>query len=115
MSNAIKKGGTFIKEVMGRLKGDDAQVLAAKIARKGISAVEGQLAALKAKEVDLEGTVEDGVEALFNAKYPTEMITDNGNYIKRIQNAQQALDTAKDQLADVQDSIKYFEELLAGF
>lgn len=115
MSNEVKKGLSFVKQVVARLKGDDAEVTAQKIARKAISAVEGQLAALNAKQVDLEGTVEDGIEALNNAKYPTTMITDNQSYIRQIQNAQRDLDQAQDELKDVEDSIKYFQDLLKGF
>ena len=54
----------FIKEVTARLKGDEAGVIAAKVERKALSAINGQLAALKAKLVDDETAVEDAEEAL---------------------------------------------------
>jgi hypothetical protein len=115
MNTEIKKGKLFIAEVTARLKGDADGVLAAKIARKAISAVDSQLAALRAKEVDLENQLEDANESLKNAKYPIEMITDGQSYIKGIQRAQESLDKAKDDLNDVIDSIQYFETLLASF
>lgn len=115
MENVIKKGQSFAKEVLARLKGDDAKAIAEKNARKAMSAVEGQLAALKAKEVDLENTLEDAQENLGNAKYPTEMITDNQYYIRNIQKAQELLNKAEEELADVKASIVYFTDLLKSF
>jgi hypothetical protein len=115
MENVIKKGSIFAKEVLARLKGDDAKAIAEKNARKAMSAVEGQLAALKAKEVDLENTLEDAQENLANAKYPTDMITDNQNYIRNIKKAQEMLDNAEQDLKDVKDSINYFDNLLKSF
>lgn len=115
MSSEIKKGKAFIAEVTARLKGDNDGALAAKIARKAISAVDSQLAALKAKEVDLENSLEDAKEALKNAKYPLEMINDGQSYIRGIKNAQEAEERAAEDLQDVVDSIKYFEGLLASF
>lgn len=111
----MKKGELFIKEVINRLKGDDKEALAAKIARKALSAVEGQLAALKSNKVDLEGSLEDATELLLNAKYPVEMIKDNQQYIRGIKNAQDAKDKCEEELKNVDESIKYFEELLASF
>lgn len=115
MENVIKKGTHFVAEVVARLKGDDAKAVAEKNARKAMSAVEGQLAALKAKEVDLENTVEDAQENLGNAKFPTVMIDNNQAYIKNIQKAQETLDQAEQELADVKSSITYFNELLKSF
>lgn len=113
--NDLKKGATFIEQVVAKLKGDDAGVLAAKIARKAISAVDSQLAALRAKEVDLENSVQDAEEALNTAKFPTEMINDAKRYISGIQSAESALETAKEDLANVVASIKYFEALVASY
>lgn len=115
MSTEIKKGKLFVAQVVARLKGDDAEVLAAKIARKALSAVDAQLAALRAKEVDLEGALEDANERLTEAKFPTTMITDNSSYIRGIQAAQESKDQAETNLEDVKTSIKYFEALLKEF
>lgn len=115
MSNEIQKGKLFIAQVVAKLKGDDAEAKAAKNARKALSAVEGQLAALRAREVDLENNVEDANEALNNAKFPTELITSNTYYIASIQKAQSAYDTAVSSLDEVKESIVYFEKLLKTF
>lgn len=115
MSNEAKKGALFIKQVVARIKGDDAEVLGTKIARKALSAVEGQIAALNSKKVDIEGEVEDAKEALTAAKYPDTMITSNSGYIDGIKRAQETLDAKSADLADIEASIKYFTELLASF
>lgn len=115
MSNEVKKGTLFIKEVAARIKGDDAEAQAAKISRKALSAVEGQIAALKAKEVDLENSLEDAVDALNNAKFPIVVFTNNQNYINNIKTAQNNFDTAKEELESVRESITYFNSLLDSF
>lgn len=114
-STTATKGALFVKEVIARLKGDNAEALGAKIARKAISSVEGQLAALKAKQVDLEDTVEDAQEALKVAKFPTEMIINNQCYINDIRVKFDDLETAKNNLKDVVESIAFFEGLLNEF
>ena len=114
-NSTVTKGTLFVKEVIARLKGDNAEALGAKIARKAISSVEGQLAALKARQVDLEDQVEDAEEALKVAKFPIEMITDNQGYVSNIRRKLDALEEAKTNLADVKESIKFFEGLLNEF
>jgi hypothetical protein len=102
----------FIKEVTARLKGDEAGVVAAKVERKALSAINGQLAALKAKLVDDETAVEDAEEALNNAIFPTSVFTDNGFYVRNIQSRQEDLDTAKATLDSTKETIAYFENLV---
>lgn len=115
MSQELKKGKLFVKEVLARLKGDDAEVKASKIARKAFSAVQSQISALEGKEIDLEISVEDGEELLNNAKFPVEMITDGQIYIGNIRRAQEALDSAKEELSAVKESIEYFKGLTKEF
>ena len=115
MGSIMKKGETLVKEITARLKGDNDGALAAKIARKAISAVDSQIAALRAREVDLEGSLEDAKEAYKIARAPLEMITDNQSYIREIKKAKETEERAAEELQDVIDSIKYFEELLASF
>jgi hypothetical protein len=43
------------------------------------------------------------------------MITDNQSYIREIKKAKEAEEKAVEELQDVVDSIKYFEELLNNF
>lgn len=110
-----KKGQLFVKEVVARIKGDDAEALANKIARKALSAVESQIAALNARQVDLENTVEDNQDKLKEAKFPTTMFSENASYIHTIKRAQDQLDASVADLEDVKESLKYFNELLKSF
>ena len=105
----------FVQQVMARLKGDDTAALAAKIARKAVSAVDSQIAALNASQVDAEDAVEEATEALNVAKYPIEEIKDGKNYIRGIQMAEDKLAQATQALEDLNKSIKYFEDLAASF
>lgn len=113
--NEVTKGKLFAKEVFARLKGDDAEAKAAKIARKALSAVEGQLASLNSKKVDLENNLEEAEEALKNNTYPVEIFTNNQGYIESILRAQRGVDVAKEELEAVNTAITYFTTLLSGF
>ena len=109
---ATKSLSLFVKETVARLKGDDAEVLAIKNQRKADSAINGQLAALKAKLVDDESAVEDGEELLNNAIYPNTAITDNQAYVRGISKAHEALEEAKETLENTKNSIAYFENII---
>lgn len=111
--SALKKTELFAKEILARLKGDNNEALSNKIARKAISAFEGQIAALKAKEVDDENRVEEAGEGLNNTIYPTAMFSDNSRYCQSILDRQEELDYAKEVLKNTQDSIEFFEAQLA--
>lgn len=115
MSTEIKKGVSFVKQVVAKLKGDDNEVLAEKISRKAISAVDSQIAALNAKIVDLETEKENAEEKLNEAMYPTTMITDNKYYCDNIVRAQSAVDVATENLENAKESLVYFKALLAKF
>ena len=115
MANEVKKGVLFVKEVVARIKGDDAEVLGAKIARKAISAIEGQIAALQAKLVDAEDAVETATEQLKDAMYPSVMITDNKAYCDAIVRAQDNLQAKQTLLESVQHSIEVFRGIWDKF
>ena len=109
----MSKVSNFIKEVTARLKGDEAGVIAAKVERKAISAINGQLASLKAKLVDDETAVEDAEEALNNAIFPTNVFIDNSHYVKTILARQEMLDSAVTSLESTKETIAYLENLLS--
>lgn len=113
--NEVTKGKLLVQEIIARLKGDGAEALAAKISRKAVSAVEGQLAALNSKKVDLENSVEEAVETLNSAKFPTSVFSSNQSYVDAILRAQKGVDEAKAELESVNTAIKYFTDLLASF
>ena len=108
MSNKVS---LFITEVTARLTGDDSTVFAVKNARKAESAINSQLAAQKAAEVDAEDRVEEAKEALAAAQFPTELITSSKDYINGILRAEERLQASQVALEELQDSIKYLETL----
>ena len=59
---------TFIKEVLARLQGDDAKVIAAKNERKAKAAFKQQIAAFEAEEVKQEEVAKEATEA-YNEAY----------------------------------------------
>ncbi len=109
----MTKVSNFIKEVTARLKGDEAGVVAAKVERKAQSAINGQLAALRAKLVDDETAVEDAEEAFNTAVFPTSVFTDNRHYVTQIQSANTRLEAAKEELEATKEAIAFFEKLVA--
>jgi formylmethanofuran:tetrahydromethanopterin formyltransferase len=115
MSSNLKKGELFVKEVVARIKGDDAEAKASKIARKAISAIDVQIATLKGKVVEAEVNVESKEESLKAALYPTEVFSNNQIYCENIRRANEAFEAAKDELEDLNASIKFFEGVLAKF
>jgi hypothetical protein len=112
MSTTTVKTGLFVKEILARLTGENTDAQAAKIARKSISAIEGQVAALKGKVIDDENKVEDAEEALKAAIYPTSLPSDSSSYTRTIVNAKSSVDAAKEVLDATKASISYFEGLL---
>lgn len=111
----MSKITNFCKEVKARLTGDEAGVLAAKNERKAVSAINGQIASLKAKQVDDENAVEEAKESLKEAKYPTVLISNNQTYLQNIKNNQEKLNQVEESLQQTNENIAYYEALLKEF
>jgi hypothetical protein len=112
--NTSTKINSFVSEVIARLKGDSPKAVAEKNFRMADSAINSQIATLKAKTVKDENMLEDAKEALKNAKYPTDPIRDTEEYIRNIVTAQEAVDKAQKEADATIKSIKYFEEMAAA-
>ena len=106
---------SFLKESLARLTGNTSEVIAQKNYRKATSSVDSQLAALNAKQVDDETNIENALESLNNAKYPTEVITDNKYYLDNIKQSYDYWAKATNILNNTKASIKFFTELKAEF
>jgi hypothetical protein len=106
---------SYLREVGARLKGDEKQVIAEKNYRKATSAINGQIAALKAKEVNDEDAVENATDVLNSIKYPTTLIHTPQAYVRDVVSAQETLDAAKASLEATRASIKFNEDLLEDF
>lgn len=110
-----KKLGSFVKEVMARLQGDDDKVVAERNYRLANAAVKGQLSSLDGKQVEAEVTLESAKEKLNSAKYPTTLISNSSDYIRSISRAQDQVDEAQEELNNVNSSIEYFKGLYEEF
>lgn len=106
---------SFVNEVMARLKGDDDKVVAERNYRKANSAIKGQISGLDAKKVDAEVALEEAQDKLAAAKYPTKLINDNSNYVRNIVERQEAVDSAKEALENINESLSYFQGLYDEF
>lgn len=104
---------TFVKEVVARLKGDNAEVLASQNERKAKSGFKQQLSSLEAKQVDDEIRVAEALDAVQNAKYPTSKIENVSDYLTGISKAQAVLVDAQERLDATTESIKVWSALEA--
>lgn len=111
----MKAMKSYVKETLARLSGDNNAVVAQKNYRKATSILNGQIAALKAKQVDAEGVVEDAEENLKGAKFPSSLITNSGSYMSGLNASKERFAEAKQALEDVKTSIKEAETTLAEF
>lgn len=113
MTAAEKKAKLFVNQVLARLKGDNDEALATKIARKALSNIQGQIAALEAKLVNDEIQVEEAQEALDTRVYPTTLQgVEPSSYAANIQQADYNLKVAVENQKATQDSIEFFKNLL---
>jgi len=103
---------SFVKEVIARLEGDDTKVVAEKNYRLANAAVKGQLSTLEGDKVKAEIKVENAEDELKRCKYPTEIIQEGSNYIRRIAANFETLESRKEDLEQIEDSIKFYTELL---
>lgn len=110
-----KKVTSFVKEVLARINGDTDKAIAEKNYRKADAAVRGQISSLESRKVDAEIAVETAKEELADAKYPTNLIGDNSDYIRNIVRKQERVDEAQAELEDVNESLDYFKALNKEF
>lgn len=110
-----KKATSFVKEVLARIKGDAVTVTAEKNYRKASAGISGQIASLNSRLVEAEGNLEEANENLENAKYPTDLIGNVNDYVANIKAKQDLANKAKDALEDIQHTLTYYKDLLAGF
>lgn len=111
----VKKGVSFVKEVVARITGDEDKVIAEKNYRKATSAIKSQINNLEASLVDKEDNLEEAKEALAVAKYPTVLITDRDEYASNILMKRNDVIDAEDDLQETKDKIEYFKTILKEF
>lgn len=108
----IKKGVSFVKEVVARISGNDAEAIAQYNYRKATSALKSQIASAEAKIVDLESNLEEAETRYKDAIYCATKITDNSEYIRSIKYAKENVNKAKEELENVRESLAEFQKLL---
>ncbi len=111
----MKTMKSYVKETLARLTGDNNEVVAQKNYRKATSILNGQVAALKAKQVDAEGVLEEAEEALKSAKFPSTLIERGDSYMSNLNSAKEVVADAKASLEAVTSSIKEAEQTLSEF
>ena len=102
------KSSNFITEVVARLKGDDAGVIAALNERKAKAAFKQQLSALESKLVDDEINVADRKDDYNTALYPTAKIADTKGYLENLRRQKEKLEDAEEVHNDTVSSIEFF-------
>lgn len=103
----------FADVVVKKIKGEAADLLAAKIEKKAKSALLSQVASLQSKKVDLEDKLDTAEAELEAAIYPEVMIISSERYAESIKFAQGKVDTAEDAIEAVEESIEYYEKVIA--
>lgn len=112
MEHVLEKGKLFAQQVIARIKGDDAEATAAKIARKALCAVESQISGLNSQINDQEDQVADAKEALDNAIYPSEIFEKGKDYVAAVSRAFEAHAQAESELEDLKTQLKFWKEVL---
>lgn len=105
----------FTKQAMSFMAGDTDGVIAAQNERKCTAAFESQIAVLKGKRVDLEEVLSDRKESLQKAKFPATKITNGQSVVEAVVYAKQAVERAQDALDECNESISYYEAILAEY
>ena len=109
----MTKMESYIKEAVALIKGDDAEVLAAKNWRKSVSAFKVQLAVMEGNLVSKEDKVDNAKEVLKKALYNNGvLIQDNkgDDYIQNLIYAQDTVEKCERELAAHKKTIAFLEE-----
>lgn len=111
----LKIGLSYVEEVLARIKGDKDEATAQKNYRLANAAVKGQISSLEGKIVKSEIELEKAEEALLDAMYPKEIISGSAAFIKSIADCQDRVTEAKTTLEEIEESLKYFQNLHEKF
>lgn len=113
--NTEQKLGTFVKQVVAILKGDDAEATGQKILRQADSALKTQIASLTGDTISLEDAVENAQENIVNARVNgAEQIKDRNLYVSNLLKAKNALTDAEENLASHKEKLAFLESELVA-
>lgn len=103
----------FVQKFLALVTGDKNEQLALYNATKAESAIELQLANLKADIVQKKADVAEAEEAYEATIFPTEKINSGSVYIQNIADAKENVDAAKESLEEALESEKFYKNMLA--
>lgn len=119
----MNKITNFTKQVLARLKGDTAGVIAAKNEAYADNSIKSQIQALEGRLMDEKVALKDAQENLSNSTYPTELIVPKGSvdpsssrrrYIDSLLKAEERRRDAEDAVKDTEKSIQFFKDVLVA-
>ena len=113
MTNTVKT--PFVNKVLERNSSTSGETIANRNYRKATAAIKGQISALEASIVEAEESVATAVEDLENAKYPSGPISDTRDYLRRVVAADENVETRKQELKSLNDSLEFYSSLLEEF
>lgn len=109
-----KQVSNFVKTMLARVTGDKDQLLALKNEKLATSALKTQIALKDGELVEATSNLEDAMDALEEATFPSEAI-ERSNYVSSLLNAQNAVTDAEDNVNDIKDTLKFLNETLKSF
>ena len=111
----MNKAKSFIKEFVAAVKGDNVEVMAAKVWRQAESGLTMQIAALKGDLIRKEDAVTDAQEELDKARINGGVqIVDRDSYVSNLISAKDNLTFTEKNLKNHKDTIKFLEEEYAN-
>ncbi|MDR0582344.1 MAG: hypothetical protein LBG31_05215 [Prevotellaceae bacterium] len=104
----------FLKQVIARIKGDDAKTKAVRITRKCVSAIKAQIAYLESEAENAKIRWEDAEEKRKGVIYPDQLFENSVDYLQAIANAQEEVEKARQRWEAIQQSIRFFTSVQNG-
>jgi uncharacterized protein (DUF111 family) len=98
----------FLKQVVARIKGDDAKTRAVRITRKCLSAIKAQIASLESEAENAKIRLEDAEEKMKGAVYPDRLFENSVDYLQAIAKAHDEVEKARQRWDAIQQSIRFF-------
>jgi len=111
----------FLASVIAMVTGDKTEVSAIRNEKLAASAIKGQISAQEAEIVKHEMKAESAKEALnlailsTNSDQTIRPIESAEGYLQAVKNAQDKLDSCKEDLEDSQKALKYWTDMLTEF
>jgi uncharacterized protein (DUF111 family) len=104
----------FLKQVVARIKGDDAKTKAVRITRKCLSAIKAQIASLESEAENAKIRLEDAEEKMKGAIYPDRLFENSVDYLQSIAHAHDEVEKARQRWEAIQQSIRFFTSVQNG-